>query len=125
MARVTVEDCVLNVPNRFKLTLLAAKRARQLAGGAQLTLPRDNDKDPIVALREIAEKTVSTDTLETEIVQDYQLHRPNDDDEADLDLEFQRSIASDWEGAESMESIVQQDVQEHFGSVSQEELEDA
>jgi DNA-directed RNA polymerase subunit omega len=125
MARVTVEDCVLNESNRFKLTLLASKRARQLAGGAQLTIPRDNDKDPIVALREIAEKTVGIDMLENELIQDYQLHKPNDEDEADLDLEFQRSIGTEWEKDETMETMMQRDAQEHFGSQSEEDLQDA
>ena len=58
MARVTVEDCVDKIPNRFDLVLLAAQRARQISGGADLTIDRDRDKNPVVALREIAEETV-------------------------------------------------------------------
>ena len=58
MARVTVEDCVLKVPNRFDLVMLAAQRARDISAGAPLTLDRDNDKNPVVALREIADETV-------------------------------------------------------------------
>src|SRR5687767_326056 len=58
MARVTVEDCVDKVPNRFDLVLMAAQRARQVSGGADLTIERDRDKNPVVALREIAEETV-------------------------------------------------------------------
>ena len=58
MARVTVEDCVDKVPNRFDLVLLSAQRARQISGGAELTIDRDRDKNPVVALREVAEKTV-------------------------------------------------------------------
>src|SRR3546814_9946532 len=58
MARVTVEDCVDKIPNRFDLVLLAAQRAREISGGAELTLDRDRDKNPVVALREIAEETV-------------------------------------------------------------------
>jgi DNA-directed RNA polymerase subunit omega len=58
MARVTVEDCVDKIPNRFDLVLLAAQRARQISGGGELTIDRDRDKNPVVALREIAEETV-------------------------------------------------------------------
>ncbi|MGB0499150.1 MAG: DNA-directed RNA polymerase subunit omega [Rubricella sp.] len=63
MARVTVEDCVDKVPNRFELVMLAAHRARELATGAPLTVERDNDKDPVVSLREIAEETITADQL--------------------------------------------------------------
>ena len=64
MARVTVEDCVDKVPNRFDLVLMAAQRARQVSGGADLTIDRDRDKNPVVALREIAEETVKPRELE-------------------------------------------------------------
>ena len=63
MARVTVEDCVEKVPNRFDLVLLAAQRARDIRSGAELTVERDNDKNAVVALREIAEETVDLETL--------------------------------------------------------------
>ncbi len=59
MARVTVEDCVLKVPNRFDLVMVAAQRSRDILAGAPLTLERDNDKNPVIALREIAEESVS------------------------------------------------------------------
>ncbi|UPG71452.1 DNA-directed RNA polymerase subunit omega [Roseomonas gilardii subsp. gilardii] len=68
MARVTVEDCILQVPNRFELVLKAAQRARNISRGEELTLDRDNDKNPVVALREIAEQTVDLDALEQDIV---------------------------------------------------------
>ena len=58
MARVTVEDCIEKVPNRFELVLLAARRAREISAGASLTVPRDNDKNPVIALREISEETL-------------------------------------------------------------------
>ena len=61
MARVTVEDCVDKIPNRFDLVLFAAQRARQISGGAELTIDRDRDKNPVVALREIADETVRPD----------------------------------------------------------------
>jgi len=68
MARVTVEDCVEVIPNRYELVLLAAQRARDVAAGAPITVERDNDKNPVVALREIAEKTVDLDVVRTHIV---------------------------------------------------------
>ena len=68
MARVTVEDCVQKIPNRFELVLLAAQRARNLSRGEELTLDRDNDKNPVVALREIAEETIPLDGLEQDLI---------------------------------------------------------
>lgn len=68
MARVTVEDCILKVPNRFELVLLAAQRARNISRGEELTLDRDNDKNPVVALREIADETVHLDSLHEDLV---------------------------------------------------------
>lgn len=72
MARVTVEDCIDKVENRFELVLVASHRARMLAGGAQLTVPRDNDKNPVVALREIAERTVTPDDLREDLIHSLQ-----------------------------------------------------
>jgi len=72
MARVTVEDCVDKIPNRFDLVLLAAQRARQISGGAELTLDRDRDKNPVVALREIADETVLPDELNESLVMSLQ-----------------------------------------------------
>ena len=81
MARVTVEDCVLKVPNRFDLVMVAAQRAREISAGAQLTLERDNDKNPVVALREIADSTVNTDALSESVVTGLQKHVENDEPE--------------------------------------------
>lgn len=68
MARVTVEDCILQVPNRFELVLLAAQRARNISRGESLTVDRDNDKNPVVALREIADQTVELPSLQEDLV---------------------------------------------------------
>jgi DNA-directed RNA polymerase subunit omega len=68
MARVTVEDCILKVPNRFELVLLAAQRARNISRGEELTIDRDNDKNPVVALREIADDTVELPALEQDLI---------------------------------------------------------
>ena len=83
MARVTVEDCVDKVPNRFDLVLLAAQRAREISGGAELTLDRDRDKNPVVALREIAEQTIKPKELHEAAVTNLQKILPDDDDEMD------------------------------------------
>ena len=72
MARVTVEDCVDKVSNRFDLVLMAAQRARQISGGADLTIDRDRDKNPVVALREIAEETVAVDDLKESAISSMQ-----------------------------------------------------
>lgn len=83
MARVTVEDCVDKVPNRFDLVLLAAQRAREISGGAELTIDRDRDKNPVVALREIAEETIRPRDLREAVVVSLQKILPDDEDEAD------------------------------------------
>src|SRR3546814_18703779 len=74
MARVTVEDCVLLIPNRFELVMLAAQRARDVSAGAELTVDRDRDKNPVVALREIAEETLSLDGLNESRIKGQQKH---------------------------------------------------
>lgn len=83
MARVTVEDCVDKVPNRFDLVLLAAQRAREISGGAEITLDRDRDKNPVVALREVAEQTVKPKDLTESVITGLQKILPDDEDEAD------------------------------------------
>ena len=83
MARVTIEDCVDKVPNRFDLILFAAQRARQVSAGADLTIDRDRDKNPVVALREIAEQTVKPKELEEAIVTSLQRVRIDEEDETE------------------------------------------
>ena len=89
MARVTVEDCIEKIPNRFDLVLAAAQRARDVSSGNPLTIDRDNDKNPVVALREIADETVDPDVLRDEIVKGLQkLSNPevsNEDEEDELE----------------------------------------
>ncbi len=83
MARVTVEDCVDKIPNRFDLVLLSAQRAREISGGAELTVDRDRDKNPVVALREIAEETVRPKDLEASLIGGNQKVQIDDDDTPD------------------------------------------
>jgi DNA-directed RNA polymerase subunit omega len=84
MARLTVEDCIERIPNRFELTLIAAQRARELSAGASLTIDRDNDKNPVVALREIADNTIELDAIRRKLVYGGEPH----DDEAESDGAF-------------------------------------
>lgn len=87
MARVTVEDCILKVPNRFELVLLAAQRARNIGRGEELTVERDNDKNPVVALREIADETIDLGAIEADLVKSLQrAPEPEPAEEEVLDL---------------------------------------
>ena len=92
MARVTVEDCVLKVPNRFELVLLAAQRAREITAGAPLTLDRDDDKNPVVALREIADETVGLEHLRGSVVRGMQKHVEIDEPEETHELELEPTL---------------------------------
>ncbi len=104
MARVTVEDCVDKVKNRFDLVMAAAQRGRQLAAGAPITIDRDRDKNPVVALREIAAETVSVEDLEEAFITEMQKHLPGDEPEEELMelLEEEQNLA----GREQVESEV-------------------
>jgi DNA-directed RNA polymerase subunit omega len=86
MARVTVEDCIDKVENRFELVLLAAHRARTISSGTQITIDRDNDKNPVVALREIAETTVSPGDLKEELIHNLQKYVEVDEPEPEVPL---------------------------------------
>ena len=87
MARVTVEDCVQKIPNRFELVLLAAQRARNISRGEEMTIERDDDKNPVVALREIAEETISLPGLEQDLIKSLsRAPEPEPADEEVLDL---------------------------------------
>lgn len=98
MARVTVEDCVLKVPNRFELVMVAAQRARRIGTGAALTLDRDNDKNPVVSLREIAENTVEVEQLKEDLIASHQRVFPMDDDKDD--------VIEDMQGEEEWNALV-------------------
>ena len=84
MARVTAEDCVVKIPNRFELVMMASQRAREIGGGMTLTIDRDNDKNPVVALREIAEETVVLDELRESLVRGHQKVIPSDEHEDEI-----------------------------------------
>lgn len=92
MARVTVEDCVVKVPNRFELVLLAAQRAREISSGAPLSIDRDDDKNPVVALREIADETVALDHLKSSVIRGMQKHVEIDEPEETHELELDTAL---------------------------------
>ncbi len=92
MARVTVEDCVVKIPNRFELVLLSAQRAREITSGAPLSVDRDNDKNPVVALREIADETVSLEHLKESLVRGMQKHVEVDEPEETHELELEQTL---------------------------------
>ena len=97
MARVTVEDCVEKVPNRFGLVALAAQRARHISAGAALTVDRDDDKNPVVSLREIADETVQLDELKEDLIKSLQRHVEQDEPEDDLvdDMAIRQELAGE------------------------------
>lgn len=88
MARVTVEDCIEEIPNRFELVMLTSQRARKIGSGSPLTIDRDNDKNTVVALREIADKTIDQEELKEDLIRSHQriLFAQDEEDEPVIDL---------------------------------------
>ncbi len=86
MARVTVEDCIEKIPNRFELVMIASERARRIGSGAAITVERENDKKTVISLREIAGETINTDALKEEMIASYQRYLPQDSEEDEIDL---------------------------------------
>ncbi|NWJ22690.1 DNA-directed RNA polymerase subunit omega [Rhizobium sp. RM] len=114
MARVTVEDCIDKVDNRFELVLLASHRARQISQGSAITIDRDNDKNPVVALREIADETLSPDDLKEDLIHSLQKHVEVDEPEPDP-VTLAASAVADGEDEDLPETI-------NFDQMSEEEL---
>lgn len=94
MARVTVEDCVEKVPNRFELVMLAAQRSRDISAGAEITVDRDNDKNPVVALREIADETIDHEKLTDALVRSLQKVPEIDEPEEEEPMEMMAAALS-------------------------------
>ena len=121
MARVTVEDCVLKVPNRFDLVMLASQRARDIASGAPETVARDNDKNPVIALREIAEETVAPGDLKEDFIHSLQKH-------VEIDEPEHEALEAPAAGAPREQQVVFSEVEDRpepevtFDRLSEEEL---
>lgn len=107
MARVTVEDCVERIPNRFDLVMRASQRARSISAGAQLSVDRDNDKNPVVALREIADETVDIDDLREDLIRSLQKHVEFDEPEPDDEAELLEALEQEVSGASPAEEIAE------------------
>ncbi len=128
MARVTVEDCIEKVTNRFELVMVASQRARRIGSGAVLTIDRDNDKNPVVALREIAESTVDVQELREELVKTNQRVVEMDDsadviDQADGEAEWSAIAAAQGAAGEGFEDIPdEEDDDEDFAESSLDDL---
>ena len=126
MARVTVEDCVVRVPNRFDLVLLAAQRAREISAGAPLSVDRDDDKNPVVALREIADETVQLTHLRDGLVRGMQKHVELDEPEEVPEIEQTLFGTIDPAGAlieenATDEEAVEEELEEDLLSVEDED----
>jgi len=111
MARVTVEDCVDKVPNRFELVILAAHRAREIASGGPLTIDRDNDKNPVVSLREIAEETQRADDLRERLIESMrtqnEVDMPEEDDMAmRMGAQADRPVLDDMSEEQMLRQLV-------------------
>lgn len=115
MARVTVEDCVTNIPNRFELVMTAAQRARDVSAGAELTLERDNDKNPVVALREIADKNVNYDELQETLIKGLQRYVESDEPiEEEMDVRaLQQDVTGESGEADEADEIAADDLTVH------------
>lgn len=116
MARVTVEDCIDKVDNRFELVLLASHRARLISQGAQITIDRDNDKNPVVALREIADEMLSPDDLKEDLIHSLQKHVEIDEPEPDASAMIQASAQDDTDLEDDQPETI------NFDQMSEEEL---
>src|SRR5258706_344288 len=126
MARVTIEDCVLRVPNRFELVLLAGQRAREISAGAPLSLDRDDDKNPVVALREIAEDRVELAHLQDSLIRGMQKHVEMDEPEETPELEQTLFGIADPVGPvisenEIDEEAVEEELEEDLLAIEEEE----
>ncbi len=119
MARVTVEDCVDKVENRFELVLLSSHRARMISSGSSITLDRDNDKNPVVALREIADETVSPGDLKEDLIHSLQKYVEVDEPETD---EVQMITADDAATTEYDDVLSEPKSEVVFDQMSEEEL---
>jgi DNA-directed RNA polymerase subunit omega len=116
MARVTVEDCIDKVDNRFELVLLASHRARQISQGQQITVDRDNDKNPVVALREIADETLSPDDLKEDLIHSLQKHVEVDEPETDAQDRIEAEATKPAATADEPEEVIA------FDRMSEEDL---
>ena len=117
MARITVEDCIDKFPSRFELVLVSSQRARKLHSGEEPTVDRDNDKNTVVALREIAESTMTVDEMKENLIQEYQTITLNDEEEENLEIESFESDDKDENKKTEEKSKKDNDIDEELKSL--------
>lgn len=122
MARITVEDCVTQVTNRFDLVLYSAQRARQISAGAPLLVERDNDKNPVVSLREIAEQHVTPESLREAVITGLQKHVERDEP-AEEDIDITTAAQEGLMAAASGQRLVEQEIADEMLTVGEEDVE--
>lgn len=127
MARITVEDCVLKVPNRFDLVLVAAQRARDISAGGVLTVDRDNDKNPVVSLREVAEETVDISALREAVILGLQRHVEQDepaDEDPDVASLGEGLGAMKAEDAIARKTLIDEEIADEILTVGEDAIEE-
>ncbi len=117
MARITVEDCIDKFPSRFELVLVASNRARRLHSGEDPTVAIDNDKNTVIALREIAEETITIDQLKNNLIEEYQTNTFSEDEEIN---ELEDNSDENISGSNESDVIEEQEVNENFQSIEEE-----
>ena len=118
MARITVEDCIDKFPSRFELVLVASQRARKLYSGENPTVEKDNDKNTVIALREIADSTLTVNEMKENLIQEFQTVTLSDEEEEILELEFANNQNNEIENTESQSYIaeVEEEIKEFVSS---------
>ena len=118
MARITVEDCIDKFPSRFELVLVASQRARKLYSGENPTVENDNDKNTVIALREIADSTLTVNEMKENLIQEYQTVTLSDEEEEILELEYENNENNKIENTESQSNIaeVEEEIKEFVSS---------
>ena len=119
MARITVEDCIDKFDSRFELVLVASNRARKLHFGEEPTVEKDNDKNTVIALREIADETISAEVLKQDLVEEYQSVSPIDEEE--LALEFNEENTDDEDDSEKLSEVTAETDETDISAVDNED----
>ena len=125
MARITVEDCILKIPSRFELVLIASQRARKLHTGDPPTIEKENDKNTVIALREIEEETISLDILKENLIKDYQVtstyesEDETDNSSVDSKLESKENISEDIEKNNQISEIENKKIMENQNEIDE------
>ena len=118
MARITVEDCVDKFPSRFELVLVASQRARKLHAGEEPTVERDNDKNTVIALREIADSTISVNDMKENLIEEYQTITINDEEKEHLEIDIDKSEENDDNSSLENRKNIDKEIDEEIKNLS-------